>query len=108
MPHKRNPAQAVLADACARHARASAALLVECGVHEHERAVGAWHAEWSALNDALAATGGAAAAIARSLGGLRVDAARMRANLGRDLVSEEGSLGSVDVFIDRALALHQA
>jgi 3-carboxy-cis,cis-muconate cycloisomerase len=108
MPHKRNPAQAVLADACARHARASAALLVECGVHEHERAVGAWHAEWGALNDALAATGGAAAAIARSLGGLRVDAARMRANLGRDLVSEEGSLGSVDVFIDRALALHQA
>jgi 3-carboxy-cis,cis-muconate cycloisomerase len=108
MPHKRNPAQAVLADACARHARASAALLVECGVHEHERAVGAWHAEWGALNDALAATGGAAAAIARSLGGLRVDAARMRANLGPDLVSEEGSLGSVDVFIDRALALHQA
>jgi len=108
MPHKRNPAQAVLADACARHARASAALLVECGVHEHERAVGAWHAEWGALNGALAATGGAAAAIARSLGGLRVDAARMRANLGPDLVSEEGSLGSVDVFIDRALALHQA
>jgi len=108
MPHKRNPAQAVLADACARHARASAALLVECGVHEHERAVGSWHAEWGALNDALAATGGAAAAIARSLGGLRVDAARMRANLGPDLVSEEGSLGSVDVFIDRALALHQA
>src|SRR5207244_3715757 len=39
MPHKHNPVQAVLADACARHARASAALLVESGVHEHERAV---------------------------------------------------------------------
>ena len=33
----------------ARHARANAAMLLECGVHEHERAAGAWHAEWAAL-----------------------------------------------------------
>src|SRR4051794_17143029 len=105
MPHKRNPAQAVLADACARHALADAALLVECAVHEHERAAGAWHAEWDALNGALAAAGGAAAAIARSLGRLQVDADRMRANLAPELESELESLGSVDVFIDRALAL---
>jgi 3-carboxy-cis,cis-muconate cycloisomerase len=119
MPHKRNPVQAVLADACARHARSSAALLVECGVHEHERATGAWHAEWAALNGALAATGGAAAAIARSLGSLEVDAQRMRANLSPDTLSEaerfglaaeqpEDYLGSTDAFIDRALALYRA
>jgi 3-carboxy-cis,cis-muconate cycloisomerase len=119
MPHKRNPVQAVLADAAARHARANAALLVESGVHEHERAAGAWHAEWAALERALAGTGGAAAAIARSLGGLQVDAARMRANISPETLSEadrfgidaerpEDYLGSADAFIDRALALHRA
>jgi 3-carboxy-cis,cis-muconate cycloisomerase len=29
---------------------------------EHERAAGAWHAEWESLSDALALTRGAAAA----------------------------------------------
>ena len=61
MPHKRNPVGAVLAVACARHARANAGILLESVVQEHERAVGAWHAEWHALATALAATGGAAA-----------------------------------------------
>ena len=118
MPHKRNPVQAVLADACARHARANAALLIESGVHEHERAAGAWHAEWCALNGALAGAGGAAAAIARSLARLQVDAERMRANISPDTLSEAGRLGidagrpedyvgSTDAFIDRALALHR-
>jgi 3-carboxy-cis,cis-muconate cycloisomerase len=118
MPHKQNPVQSVLADACARHARANAALLAECGVQEHERAVGAWHAEWGALNGSLAATGAAAAALGRSLAGLKVDAQRMRANLSPDTLSEarrlglasqepEDYLGSTDALIDRALALHR-
>jgi len=118
MPHKRNPVQAVIADACARHARASAALLVESGVHEHERAAGAWHAEWAALNGALAAAGGSVAALARSLDGLEVDAQRMRANIASATLSEaerfglaaeqpEDYLGSTDAFIDRALALYR-
>ena len=50
-------------------------------VHEHERAVGAWHAEWEALSGALAFAGGAAAAAADARRGLEVDAARMRQNL---------------------------
>jgi len=50
-------------------------------IQEHERAAGAWHAEWEALSGALAFTGGAAAAIAEALDGLEVDAARMRRNL---------------------------
>ena len=119
MPHKHNPVHAVLADASARHARANAALLVECGVHEHERAVGAWHAEWAALNRALEGAGAAASAIGRSLEGLQVDAERMRANISADTLSEaqrfgidtarpEDYLGSTNAFIDRALALHGA
>jgi 3-carboxy-cis,cis-muconate cycloisomerase len=119
MPHKQNPVHAVLADACARHALANAALLVGSGIHEHERAAGAWHAEWAALTRALAAAGGAAASIAASLDGLEVDTGRMRANLYGDTLSEarrvgigaeqpEDYLGSTEAFIDRALALHPA
>jgi len=118
MPHKRNPVAAVLAGACARHARANAGILFESAVQEHERAAGAWHAEWQALATALAATGGAAAALRRSLDGLEVDAARMRANISPDTLAEaarfgiaaerpEDYLGSVDAFVDRALALHR-
>jgi 3-carboxy-cis,cis-muconate cycloisomerase len=50
-------------------------------VQEHERAAGAWHAEWAALSGALAYTGGAAAAIADAVAGLEIDADRMRRNL---------------------------
>ena len=119
MPHKRNPTNAILADACARHARASAGVLLESAVQEHERATGAWHAEWHALANALAATGGAAAAIRRSLDGLQVDVARMRANITDETLSEarrlgievagpDDYLGAAGVFVDRALALYRA
>ncbi|MGZ4413149.1 MAG: lyase family protein, partial [Gaiellaceae bacterium] len=119
MPHKQNPARAVVAVACERHARANCALLFESMGAEHERAAGAWHAVWHALTTALVATGGAAAAAADSLGGLRVDVERMRSNisddtlsearsLGRDVAAPDEYLGSVAAFIDRALARHRA
>jgi 3-carboxy-cis,cis-muconate cycloisomerase len=119
MPHKQNPTAAVLARACERHARANAAILFESLGAEHERAAGAWHAEWAALTTALAATGGAVAAVARSLDGLRVDAQRMRTNvddstlsearrLGFDVSGPEDYLGSVDALIDRALERYRA
>ena len=81
MPQKRNPVRATLARACARLAAGHAGVLQLALEQEHQRAAGAWHAEWAALSDALAFTGGAAAATAASLDGLEVDAARMRANL---------------------------
>lgn len=81
MPHKRNPAAAVLARAAARQAAAHAGVLTGSLEQEHERAAGAWQAEWDALSGALAYAGGAAAALATSLEGLHVDAGRMRANL---------------------------
>jgi 3-carboxy-cis,cis-muconate cycloisomerase len=119
MPHKRNPIAAVLALACERHARASAAVLIESMVAEHERAAGAWHAEWHALATALAAAGGAVSAVRRSLESLEIDAERMRGNLAPATLSEaerlgiaadapEQYLGSIDIFVDRALALYRA
>jgi 3-carboxy-cis,cis-muconate cycloisomerase len=81
MPQKRNPVRSALAVACARLARAHAAVLVGAPAHEHERGVGGWHAEWAALSGALAFAGGAAAAAADAVAALEVDAARMQANL---------------------------
>jgi 3-carboxy-cis,cis-muconate cycloisomerase len=118
MPHKQNPMAAVLAIACERHARAAASVLDESLVAEHERAAGAWHAEWHALTTALAAGGGAVAAARRSLESLRVDAQRMRANVSAETLSEaervgsgaqrpEDYLGSAGALVDRALAQYR-
>jgi 3-carboxy-cis,cis-muconate cycloisomerase len=81
MPQKRNPVKATLARSCGALAGAHASVLQHSLVQEHQRAAGAWHAEWEALCGVLGFTGGAAAAVAESLGGLEVDAARMRVNL---------------------------
>jgi 3-carboxy-cis,cis-muconate cycloisomerase len=104
MSHKRNPAGAVVAVAAARQAaRTSFDLL-----HEHERAAGAWQAEWTALSDALAFAGGAATALRETLEGLEVNAERMRANLDAALTAElEDGLASVGALVDRALDLYR-
>jgi 3-carboxy-cis,cis-muconate cycloisomerase len=81
LPQKRNPVRSTLAVACARLANAHAGVLLGELAHEHERAVGGWHAEWEALSGALAFTGGSAAAAADAVAGLEIDAERMRANL---------------------------
>ena len=81
MPQKRNPVGSALALACARQVHAQAMVLIGALPQEHERALGAWHAEWPALSGALAFAGGAAEAARRALDGLEVDADRMRANL---------------------------
>ncbi|HLJ66235.1 MAG TPA: 3-carboxy-cis,cis-muconate cycloisomerase [Chloroflexota bacterium] len=83
MPQKRNPVGSVLTRACARQAQAAGETLLRCMAQEHERAAGAWQAEWQALSDALAFTGGAAHALAGAVSGLQVDAARMREHLDR-------------------------
>jgi len=117
MPNKRNPVGPVLARACAEHVRAAAGVLLNLE-HEHERAAGAWHAEWKALSDALAYTGGAAAALRVTLEGLEVDEERMSANLSFETLSEaerftpevrkpEDYLRSADALIDRALEFHR-
>lgn len=81
LPHKRNPVRSTLARACARLASGHTAMLSSALVHEHERAAGAWHAEWVALSGALAYTGGAAAAIGDAVETLEIDVERMRRNL---------------------------
>ncbi len=81
MPHKRNPTASVLTLASAEQARGRCALLVAAGPHEHERAAGAWHAEWDTLSEALATAGATVSSVNDALINLKVDPARMRANL---------------------------
>ena len=69
--------------------------------HEHERAAGAWQAEWGTLSDLLTLTGSAAAWTADLLANVEVNVTRMAENAeGLD-----GDLGFVDELIDRALAV---
>ena len=91
MPHKRNPVGSALAIACARRVDACASVLTGSLVQEHERALGAWHAEWAPLSDALALTGGAAWHMHEVLAGLEVDAERMRANIDELTAAEQAA-----------------
>jgi len=95
MAHKRNPASAVVAVAAARQLAQRIDLL-----GEHERAAGAWQAEWPALTNALGYAGGAAAATRETLDGLEVNVDRMLANISPELA--DYAPGG-DAFIDRAL-----
>lgn len=81
LPHKRNPVAAVTALACAAQAPGLVATLLASMTQEHQRAAGAWHAEWRPLRSLLESVGSAAYWLRRCLEGLRVDAVRMRANL---------------------------
>jgi 3-carboxy-cis,cis-muconate cycloisomerase len=81
LPHKRNPVGSTLTLACARRVQAHAGLLAASLPQEHERASGAWHAEWEALNGVLAHGAGAARSLRDVLDGLDIDTAQMRRNL---------------------------
>jgi 3-carboxy-cis,cis-muconate cycloisomerase len=81
MPHKRNPVAAVVILGCTRRAPGLLAGLAAAAEQEHQRAAGAWHAEWEPLADLLRLTGSAASWSASLLAGLHVDGGRMAANL---------------------------
>jgi 3-carboxy-cis,cis-muconate cycloisomerase len=89
MPHKRNPVASVSAYACASQAPGLAATLYAAMVQEHERAAGAWQAEWRPLRELLVAVGSAAAWLRECLAGLTVNEAALAANVAR-LCAEAG------------------
>lgn len=81
MPHKRNPVASVSVLACTRRVPGLLATLYASAEQEHQRAAGAWHAEWEPLSDVVRLTGSAAAWTRDLFDGLHVDADRMRDNL---------------------------
>jgi 3-carboxy-cis,cis-muconate cycloisomerase len=81
LPHKRNPVRAMQTIAAAERAPALVGQLVAGMVQEHERALGAWQAEWNAIPDLFKLAAGALANMAATLEGLQVMPDRMRHNL---------------------------
>lgn len=82
MPQKRNPISSELMLAAAKAVRQHAGLMVDAMVQDFERATGPWYAEWIALPESFLYTAGALHQAQFALGGLTVDAQRMRQNLG--------------------------
>jgi 3-oxoadipate enol-lactonase len=81
LPHKHNPIGAVLIRAATARVPGLVATVLGSMAQEHERATGAWHAEWEPLFELLRLVGGAAARTRELLDGLEVHPQRMRANL---------------------------
>lgn len=81
MPHKRNPVAAAIVLSAAHRAPGLVATLVGAMPQEHERGLGGWHAEWTALPDLVRLAAGALNATADTVAGLEVRPDRMRANL---------------------------
>lgn len=101
MPHKRNPVAAASGLACAAMAPQLCATILAAQVQEHERAAGAWAAEWPTFPALALVTSGALAAVVDIADGLDVDAERMRANLditGGQIMAEAVSFKLADAI----------
>ncbi|TWS96565.1 3-carboxy-cis,cis-muconate cycloisomerase [Reyranella sp. CPCC 100927] len=81
MPQKRNPISSELILAASKIVRQQAGLVLDALITDFERATGPWHVEWAAIPEAFLATSSALHQATFMLGGLIVDAARMRRNL---------------------------
>jgi 3-carboxy-cis,cis-muconate cycloisomerase len=81
MPHKQNPVASAVVLATATRAPGLVATLLSAMVQEDERGLGGWHAEWESLPELVSLSGGALHHLTDALAGLRVDTARMAANI---------------------------
>lgn len=82
MPHKQNPVAAIVLLGHTKQAPHLYAALASAAEQELQRAAGAWHSEWLPLSRLLTLTTSASGWATRLIAGLRVDAAKMRVNLG--------------------------
>jgi 3-carboxy-cis,cis-muconate cycloisomerase len=81
LPHKRNLVGCNYVIAVSMRVPNLVATMLSAMAHEHERAAGAWHAEWEVLPEILRLTAGGLLHLKRMMGGLEVNAQRMRENL---------------------------
>lgn len=116
MPHKRNPARAVLALACAQRVPGLVATVFAGMPQELQRSAGRWQAEWGAVIDLVRLLGGTARHTRACYRGLVVRADRMAAHVAELLTATGRSATPADVaaadvrgavaLVDRALAEH--
>jgi 3-carboxy-cis,cis-muconate cycloisomerase len=103
MPHKRNPVTSLFAAAAARHTPHLAGALLACLPQEHERATGAWHAEWSLLPQLFGHAHAALLALHETFNGIEVDEAAMARNIAatQGLIFAEALAGAIAPGIGR-------
>jgi 3-carboxy-cis,cis-muconate cycloisomerase len=106
MPQKRNPVHAPAAVASAQLAFGAVSVILGAAVHEHERAVGGWQAEWEAVPDLFHATASAVWEARRVVEDLAVDDERMSANLA--LTRGQIMAESLVTSLARHLGRHEA
>jgi 3-carboxy-cis,cis-muconate cycloisomerase len=106
MAHKRNPVAAISTLACTRRVPGLVATVLAGMETEHERAAGAWQAEWGTLADLLTLTGSAASWTGALVRGLRVHTERMAENVRAAVAGDQPPPAGIDELIDRALAAH--
>ena len=81
MPHKHNPVGAMVALAAAQRAPQRVAALLQAMPQEHERALAQWQVELAEWPQLVMSAHGSVRAMVQATAGLRVDPARMAANL---------------------------
>lgn len=96
MPHKRNPTGCALALAATHRVPGLLANFLTGMVQEHERAVGGWQAEWTAVESIVQSVGVALESMVEAAEGLLVYPGHMRRNI-------ESTRGVV--FAERAMML---
>jgi 3-carboxy-cis,cis-muconate cycloisomerase len=108
MPQKRNPIACEFILACAANVRQLVPVMLGAIVQDHERATGAWHAEWIALPEAFALSAGALHHARLLLEGLMVDPTRMRRNLEltQGMISAEAVMMALAPQVGREQAHH--
>ena len=108
LPHKRNPVDTVAAVAAARLAQSLVPVVLASMIQEHERAVGGWQSEWTALPELFRYTAGAVERVRLAVSHLEIDAERMRANLDvtRGLLMAESLSMALATRIGKQAAHH--
>lgn len=108
MPHKRNPVSCIAILATAQRLPPLASTMLAAMTQDHERATGAWHAEWETLSDIVKLSGGAVLQAVEMTNGLEVNAAQMLKNMDctEGLIFAENVSLALSPKIGKAAAHH--
>ncbi|GAA5588408.1 3-carboxy-cis,cis-muconate cycloisomerase [Acinetobacter calcoaceticus] len=108
MPHKRNPVAAASVLAAANRVPALMSSIYQSMVQEHERSLGAWHAEWLAIPEIFQLCAGALSRTGEVLQGFEVNVEHMQQNLEctNGLIMAEAVMMALAPKIGRLTAHH--
>lgn len=108
MPHKRNPVAAASVLAAANLVPALMSSLYQSMIHEHERGLGGWHAEWLSLPEIFKLTACALEQTFAVLKDMEIDVEHMHLNLERTngLVMAEAVMMALAPSLGRLNAHH--